>query len=91
MQFYRFLSITTERLVAHPNERPSEPMVLKRIDDNNQLIEQNGNGLMVSLLPNYTPFCPHLWLLLNPSLKKMAPKVRNRLNLSITVSSFRSV
>uniref|UniRef100_A0A914EFR8 Nephrocystin-4 n=1 Tax=Acrobeloides nanus TaxID=290746 RepID=A0A914EFR8_9BILA len=51
LQFYRFSTLTTERLVAYPSDgkKPSDPLVLKRIDDNNQVIEQNGNGLMIRL------------------------------------------
>lgn len=43
------LIIHAFRLLAHSGRewRPTEPAVLKRIDENNRLIEDDGNGFMV--------------------------------------------
>uniref|UniRef100_A0AC35FV02 MSP domain-containing protein n=1 Tax=Panagrolaimus sp. PS1159 TaxID=55785 RepID=A0AC35FV02_9BILA len=52
LQFYRFQTVTTERLVAHPGIewKSSLPIILKRIDENNKVLEQNGNGFMIKFL-----------------------------------------
>uniref|UniRef100_A0A914QAF4 NPHP4 C2-like domain-containing protein n=1 Tax=Panagrolaimus davidi TaxID=227884 RepID=A0A914QAF4_9BILA len=52
LQFYRFQTVTTERLVAHPGTewKSSLPIILKRIDENNKVLEQNGNGFMIKFL-----------------------------------------
>ncbi|KAH7722132.1 Protein NPHP-4 [Aphelenchoides avenae] len=59
-QFYRFREVTTERLLAHSGRewRPTEPAVLKRIDENNRLIEDDGNGFMVKFTIDKSSMSP---------------------------------
>ncbi|VDM37039.1 unnamed protein product [Toxocara canis] len=50
LNFYRFQQVTTERLLVYRGDRNFthyEPCILKRVDNNGQLIEQQGNGFTV--------------------------------------------